>query len=75
MPNLKEIDSQEECLWLAQSYFCKMVKKNVKKMGQFSGTHILQTTGPISVCSRVYVGHKICECDRNWLSDYRDTRG
>ena len=39
MPNLKESDPQEGCLWLAQSYFCK-TKKNMKKIRQFSGTHL-----------------------------------
>ena len=38
-------------------------------MGQFSGTHISRTTGPISfkcgMLGRVYVGHNICEFDRN----------
>ena len=27
VPNLKEIDPQEECHWLAQSYFCKEEKE------------------------------------------------
>ena len=27
VPNLKEIDPQEECHWLAQSYFCKQCKE------------------------------------------------
>ena len=54
-------------------------KKNVKKMEQFSGTHILQTTGPISFKlgesrTHIYGGHKICEFDRNRPSDYRDMR-
>ena len=48
-------------------------------MGQFSGTHISQTTGLIflkfGMYTRVYGGHPICEFDRNWLSNYQDTRG
>ena len=65
MLNLKEIDSLEGCLWLAQSYFCKRCKEEekVKKMGQFSGTKISQTTGLISfkfgMWGCIYGGHKI----------------
>ena len=40
-------------------------EEKVKKMGQFSGTHISQTTWPISfkfgVYGHVCGGHKICE--------------
>ena len=39
-------------------------------MGQFSGTHISQTTGLISfkfgMYSCIYRGHQINEFDRNW---------
>ena len=46
-------------------------------MGQFSGTHISLTTGPISfkfgMYGHVYGGHTICEFDRNQPSGYRDT--
>ena len=54
-------------------------KKKVKKIGQFSGIHISQTTGLISfkygMLGRVYGGHKICEFDRNWPTGYRDMTG
>ena len=54
-------------------------KKKVKKMEQFSGTHILRTTGSISfkfICRVVYMeGIKICKFDRSRPSCYRDTRG
>ena len=47
-------------------------------MGQFSGTHISRTTGPISfkfgMWGRIYGGHKICEFDINRPSGYRDMR-
>ena len=44
--NLKEINLQEGCLWLVQSYFLKWCEEeSVKKIGQSSGTHISQTTG------------------------------
>ena len=47
-------------------------------MGQFSGTHILQTTELISfkfgMYGHIYGEHKICEFDRNRSSGYRDTR-
>ena len=51
----------------------------MKKIGKFSGTHILHTTGPISfkfgMLGHVYGGHKICKFDRNQPSGYRDIRG
>ena len=54
-------------------------EEKVKKMGQFSGTHISLTTEPISfkfgMLGRVYGGHKICAFDRNRPSVYRDMRG
>ena len=81
MPNMKEIDLWEGCFgWLKFTFVkrCKEEEK-VKKMGQFSGTHISQTTMPISfkfgMQGRVYREHKICELDRNWPCGYRDTRG
>ena len=47
----------------------KNKKKKVKKIGQFSGTHISRTTRLISfkfgMQDRVYGEHKICEFDRN----------
>ena len=50
----------------------------MKKIRQFSGTHTLQTTGPISfkfgTKCRIYGGHIICEFDRNRHSGFRDTR-
>ena len=53
MPNLKEIDSREGCLWLAQSYFCKMVRRRRRRKGEENGaifrTHISRTNGPISL--------------------------
>ena len=48
---------------LVKSYFCKngAKKKKMKKMEQFSGTHISQITAPISfkfgMYGRVYGGH------------------
>ena len=50
-------------------------------MGQFSGIHILWTTGPIFLKVGIIImwgcengGHKICEFDRNQPSGYGDTR-
>ena len=51
----------------------------MKKIGQFSGTHISRITGPISfkfgMKGHVYGGHKIREFDRDRPSGYGDTRG
>ena len=68
--------------WLKVT-FCKTVrrriKKMVKKMGQFLGTHISRTTGLISsylVCRVAYMeGIKYMIYGRNWPSGSRDTRG
>ena len=42
----------------------------MKIMGQFSGTHISQTTGLVSfkfgMKSCIYGGHQIYKFDRNW---------
>ena len=39
--NLKEIDAQEGCLCLAQSYFCKMVqRRKCEENGAILGTHL-----------------------------------
>ena len=62
MPNLKEIDPREGCFLLAQVTFVKRCEEEekVKKIGQFSGTHISRTTGLISpllnlVCRVAYL--------------------
>ena len=45
VPNLKEIHSGEGCFFLAQIIVVNWCneEENVKKIGQFSETHILQT--------------------------------
>ena len=54
-------------------------KKNVKKIGQFSGTNILRTTKAIffnfDMSSCVYVRQKICKFGRDWYSSFGDTEG
>ena len=58
MPNLKEIDPWEGCLWLAQSYFCKTMQTRRRKMwrkwGNFRNT-ISWITGPDLVCRVAYM--------------------
>ena len=60
MPNLKEINPWEGFFgWLKVTFVkqCEEEEK-VKKMGQFSVTHILRTTEPISldlVCRVAYI--------------------
>ena len=68
MSNLKEIDPREGWLKVTFVKWCEEEEK-VKKMGQYSGTHISQTTAPISfkfgMYGRLYRGHKVFEFDRN----------
>ena len=57
------------------------MKKNVKKMGQFSGAHIscelLSRFSSNLVCRVTYKhgGHNICELNRNQPSGYIEIRG
>ena len=51
-------------------------KRNVKKIGQFSGTNILQTTKLIFLqIWYVYGRHKMPEFGIDRCSSYRDVRG
>ena len=51
----------------------------MEKMGQFSGIHMPQTTGPFSfkfgMKNCIYEEHKIYKFGKNRCNGYRDTRG
>ena len=52
VPNFKKIDIRQGCPGCLKVTFvkqCEEEEEKVKKMGQFSGTHISQTTGLISL--------------------------
>ena len=59
MPNLKEIDLQEGCLWLAQSYFCKWCEEEEEKGEEnraiFRNTYLANYWTENLVCRVAYI--------------------
>ena len=47
VPNMKEIDPEEGYFWLKVVVVNRCEEENVKKIGQFSETYILQTAKSI----------------------------
>ena len=74
MPNLKEINKREGCLWLAQSYFCKTVRKEEKGeedggntshklLGRFLSNFVCRVTymGGIKYVNLIKIGPVVIE--------------